>query len=104
MSGMRNASVLPVPVCAVASTSFPSSAGGTADACTGVGVVKWNCASFCWSPAEIGISLNCVKTIFLSGGASREVAYEMRVAKVLLKPLELYSALNETEAGGREPD
>src|SRR6185437_6682836 len=35
--GRRNARVLPVPVCAVATTSRPSRAGGIACACTGVG-------------------------------------------------------------------
>ena len=30
--GIRKASVFPVPVCAVARTSFPSKAGGIADA------------------------------------------------------------------------
>ena len=39
--GMRKLRVLPVPVCAVASTSRPSSAGGIAPACTGVGVSNW---------------------------------------------------------------
>lgn len=72
MIGIRKASVLPVPVCAVASTSLPSSAGGIADAWTGVGVVKCECASFCWSPADRGMSLNCVKRFFLSWrGVSR---------------------------------
>ena len=40
MTGIRNASVLPVPVCAVASTSLPASAVGIAAACTGVGIEK----------------------------------------------------------------
>jgi hypothetical protein len=39
---------LPVPVCAVATTSRPSSAGGIAPACTGVGVTKFTAARrFC---------------------------------------------------------
>ena len=38
MMGRRNASVLPVPVWAVAMTSLPSSACGIAAACTGVGM------------------------------------------------------------------
>jgi len=38
--GMRKLSVLPVPVEAVARMSAPSSAGGIALACTGVGLVK----------------------------------------------------------------
>ena len=37
--GSRNASVLPVPVCAAASTSLPASTRGMACACTGVGCV-----------------------------------------------------------------
>ena len=40
MIGIRNASVLPVPVCAVARMSLPSSACGIAAAWTGVGVAK----------------------------------------------------------------
>ena len=36
--GMRKPSVLPVPVCAVASTSRPARAGGMQPACTGVGI------------------------------------------------------------------
>ena len=39
ITGIRNASVLPVPVCAVASTSLPSRAHGIACAWMGVGVV-----------------------------------------------------------------
>ena len=38
--GMRKLRVLPVPVEAVARMSLPSSAGGMALACTGVGVMK----------------------------------------------------------------
>src|ERR1017187_10183642 len=38
--GIRNPSVLPVPVCAVASTSRPSRAGGMQPICTGVGITK----------------------------------------------------------------
>src|ERR1700722_17650787 len=38
--GMRKLRVLPVPVEAVAKMSLPSSAGGMALACTGVGVVN----------------------------------------------------------------
>jgi hypothetical protein len=37
ITGIRNASVFPVPVCAVAIKSFPSRACGIAAACTGVG-------------------------------------------------------------------
>src|SRR5262249_22533835 len=38
MTGTRKASVLPVPVCAVAMTSLPAKACGMAAACTGVGI------------------------------------------------------------------
>ncbi len=38
--GIRKLRVLPVPVEAVARMSSPSSAGGMAPACTGVGVMK----------------------------------------------------------------
>jgi hypothetical protein len=40
ITGIRKASVLPVPVCAVARTSLPVSAGGIAASWTGVGVVN----------------------------------------------------------------
>src|SRR6476646_532926 len=40
MSGSAKASVFPVPVCAVATTSRPSRAGGIAPSWTGVGDVK----------------------------------------------------------------
>src|SRR5690348_9053618 len=40
MMGIRKLSVLPVPVDAVARMSNPSSAGGIAFACTGVGTTK----------------------------------------------------------------
>ena len=40
IKGSTNASVLPVPVCAVATRSVPASAGSMAWACTGVGSVK----------------------------------------------------------------
>src|SRR6185312_1111933 len=40
-TGMENARVLPVPVCAVTTTSRPSIMGGIACACTGVGVTNW---------------------------------------------------------------
>src|SRR5271163_3526081 len=39
--GSPNASVLPVPVCAVATRSRPRMAGGIACACTGVGSLKF---------------------------------------------------------------
>src|SRR5277367_3797964 len=40
ITGIENASVLPVPVCAVATTSRPSISGGIACAWTGVGVTN----------------------------------------------------------------
>src|SRR5271155_4617046 len=40
ISGIENARVLPVPVCAVATTSRPSMSGGMACAWTGVGVTN----------------------------------------------------------------
>src|SRR5882757_7592510 len=41
ITGIENARVLPVPVCAVATTSRPSMSGGMACAWTGVGVTNW---------------------------------------------------------------
>ena len=41
INGMLKASVLPVPVCAVPKTSFPSNATGIAIAWIGVGFVKF---------------------------------------------------------------
>ena len=41
INGIVNAKVLPVPVCAVPSTSFPSSAIGIAWDWIGVGVIKF---------------------------------------------------------------
>ena len=46
ITGTRKASVLPVPVIAVASTSLPASACGIAAACTGVGMENLADASF----------------------------------------------------------
>src|SRR5665213_1697313 len=40
ITGIENARVLPVPVCAVATTSRPSMSGGMASAWTGVGVTN----------------------------------------------------------------
>ena len=44
-SGSRKAAVLPLPVCAVTRRSRPSSAGGMAACCTGVGSVKFSSAT-----------------------------------------------------------
>ena len=51
--GMRKLRVLPVPVEAVARMSLPSSAGGMALACTGVGVMKPASASRFFSESEM---------------------------------------------------
>src|SRR5260370_39497476 len=56
ITGIRNASVLPVPVCAVASTSLPSNACGIAAAWTGVGVVNRAAANRSFIYGEISIS------------------------------------------------
>src|SRR3984893_13350058 len=53
ITGIRNASVLPVPVCAVASTSLPSIACGIVAACTGVGVTKLACNNRSFTYEEI---------------------------------------------------
>src|SRR5713226_9585397 len=58
ITGIRNASVLPVPVCAVAITSLPASACGIAAACTGVGVVNRAAANLSFTYEEICISAN----------------------------------------------
>src|SRR6266851_1543205 len=55
-TGIRNARVLPVPVCAVASTSLPSRACGIAAAWTGVGVKKRADDSRSFTYVEIGSS------------------------------------------------
>src|ERR1700732_1400621 len=52
MSGRTNASVFPVPVCAVATTLRPASAGSIACACTGVGSVKPNLLRLLFSCAD----------------------------------------------------
>ena len=54
--GRTNASVLPVPVCAVTTRSFPASAGSMAWACTGVGSVKPCFARLLFRRAERGSS------------------------------------------------
>src|SRR5689334_25288551 len=51
--GIRKANVLPVPVWAVASTSLPSTPGGIAAACTGVGFTKPACESCSFREGEI---------------------------------------------------
>ena len=56
MMGRTNASVLPVPVCAVATTSRPASAGSMACAWTGVGSTKPCFARLLFRRAERGNS------------------------------------------------
>src|ERR1019366_5641750 len=60
IAGMRKASVLPVPVCAVASTSRPARAGGIALSCTGVGLINCAAVSRCCKAGESAISVNVV--------------------------------------------
>src|SRR5579875_2080266 len=55
--GTRKLRVLPVPVEAVARMSSPSSAGGIAPACTGVGVTKPAVARRCFSSGEMAKSV-----------------------------------------------
>src|SRR5262245_43622720 len=65
MAGMRNARVLPVPVCAVAITSLPASACGIAAACTGVGTENFAALSRAFndgdteSSEKLCIELSC---------------------------------------------
>src|SRR5438270_9114891 len=60
--GIRKANVLPVPVCAVASTSLPCRPGGIASACTGVGFTKPAHAS---CPFREGLITNSEKSSIL---------------------------------------
>src|SRR5580698_6522299 len=74
INGMENAKVLPVPVCAVATTSRPSRSGGMACAWTGVGVTN-SFLSRLFRNAEQRLSsekccINCVR-FFL--GANRNI-------------------------------
>src|SRR5271166_3405602 len=71
--GSRKASVLPVPVCAVATTSRPSSAGGIASDCTGVGVTKLFCARFVCKTADTG---NSEKVFIQSFGGKNQRALQ----------------------------
>jgi len=61
--GIKKPSVLPVPVCAVASTSRPSRAGGMQPACTGVGVTNLLASSRAIKAGERENSENCVVKI-----------------------------------------
>ena len=71
--GIRKPSVLPVPVCAVASTSRPSRAGGMQPACTGVGVSNLLALSRAMRAGERENCENCVVKIkyFPVGSGSR---------------------------------
>src|SRR5208282_1739703 len=71
--GRTNASVLPVPVCAVATTSRPSSAGGIDSDCTGVGVTKPFCARFVCRTADTG---NSEKVFIQSFGGKNQRALQ----------------------------
>src|SRR6202021_117109 len=64
----RKLRVLPVPVCAVANTARPSSAGGIAPTCTGVSVTKFALARRCLSAAEMGNAENSFKIKSLASG------------------------------------
>src|SRR6266850_1862864 len=72
ITGIRNASVLPVPVCAVASTSLPSRACGIVAACTGVGVVNFAAVNLSLMQGEISISENRAEARSVRG--SRELS------------------------------
>src|SRR5580692_5253138 len=84
--GSTKASVLPVPVCAVATTSRPSSAGGIDSDCTGVGVTKLFWARFACKTADTG---NSEKVFIQSFGGKnqralqRQQGQEGRVADLL---------------------
>src|SRR5271163_3581507 len=72
--GSTKASVLPVPVCAVATTSRPSSAGGIDSDCTGVGVTKLFWARFASKTADTGNSENVFIQSF--GGKNQRALQE----------------------------
>src|SRR5260370_17166828 len=71
ITGIRNASVLPVPVCAVARTSLPSNACGMAAACTGVGVTNRAAANLSFTYGEINISENRAEALSVRGSEER---------------------------------
>src|SRR5580698_3365355 len=71
--GSTKASVLPVPVCAVATTSRPSSAGGIDSDCTGVGVTKLFCARFACKTAD---TANSEKVFIQSFGGKNQRALQ----------------------------
>ena len=75
--GIANARVFPVPVCAVATTSWPASAGGIACACTGVGVTK---RCFARLPCSTGLKVRFENSFIPSFRSIRE----QRPAGVLL--------------------
>src|ERR1035437_8466677 len=71
--GSTKASVLPVPVCAVATTSRPSRAGGIDSDCTGVGVTKLFCARLVCKTADTG---NSKKVLIQSFGGKNQRALQ----------------------------
>jgi len=91
ITGIRNARVFPVPVCAVATTSLPCRAGGIASAWTGVGVRKFAAASLCCNPADRENSENVLMRIVsaLSLPEGHRARYrKLRFAQFQRTPLE----------------
>src|SRR6185312_10221815 len=87
--GIRKLRVLPVPVEAVARMSAPSSAGGIAPACTGVGTMKSAAARRCLSESEMSKSLKwtalesfCVMWREGTSGAGFKIDSSVRVDKI----------------------
>src|SRR5579859_3428478 len=69
--GRTKASVLPVPVCAVATTSWPASAGGIACDWTGVGSTKLCLRRLLFKIGERESSVNVFIQIWREESASR---------------------------------
>src|ERR1700712_3791702 len=97
--GIRKLRVLPVPVEAVARMSAPSSAGGIAPACTGVGITKFAAARRCLSGAGrlkwlSGTALESAWVMCREGasGAGFKIDSSVRVDKVFLK---VFRSFNE---------
>src|SRR3954468_3197849 len=82
--GRRNARVLPVPVCAVATTSRPSRAGGIACACTGVGMTNPLRVKLLCSDA-LRVSSENLFIQFLGGKEISEPAYVLRREQICLR-------------------
>src|SRR5580698_2204666 len=84
INGMENAKVLPVPVCAVATTSRPSRSGGMACAWTGVGVTN-SFFSRLFRNAEQRLSsekccINCVRFYLRRTGTLSVLVSAFRIA------------------------